>query len=197
MMETNNGLRLSMMKSSVVIINKIDLSDSNSLKSYVTTNFGQKGICIFYFDYGVQIGKYDGEDFRLFKNEIPEPRFMWKMRLFNQNQELFIWKKNARGFVGRLRIDGEGDETDVVEAKQMLWGTDSQPQDDFSELFEERGTKIILPFNDLKVNKENRIFILTRNYVSYMTCDSSYEQAGYVDSRFVAFTDKNGTPLGV
>jgi len=196
-METNNGLRLSMIKSSVVINNKIDLSDSNTLKSYVRTNFVQKGICIFYFDYGVQIGKYDSEDFRLFKQEIPEPRFIWKMRLFNQNQELFIWKKNANGFAGRLRIDGEGDETDVVDAKQMLWGTDSQPQDDFSELFEDRGTKIILPFKDLKVNKENRIFILTRNYVSYKTCDSSYEQAGYVDSRFVAFTDKNGTPLGV
>ncbi|MCX9011182.1 MAG: CRISPR-associated protein Csx19 [Candidatus Methanoperedens sp.] len=198
-MEMNNGLRLCTIKSHVLNFSNIELTDFNSLKSFMKINFGQKeALCVFYLDYKVLIGRYDGDDFRFYNNETFEPRFIQKMRLFDQNQELYIWRENKKNFRGRLRVDSDGDEIDVVDAKQVLWGTNSKSFGDFSEIFEERGTKIILPFKDLKIDKnENRAFILTRNYISYETYDSSYKQAGYGDCRFVAFTDKNGAYLEV
>ncbi len=203
MKDIGNGLKFRQIKSSISKIDTIEILDFNSLKSSAKENFGQEGICIFYLDYKVLIGKYDGEDFKFYEDKEFEPRFIQKMRLFNTDKELlgrelFIWRINKKGFRGRLRIDGEGNEIDVVDANQVLWGTKPESRREFTEISEERGTKLVLPVKDLKVdNSENRAFILTRNYISYKTHDSTYEQAGYEDCRFVAITDKNRNPYGV
>jgi len=181
---------------------KLELSDFTSLKSLINTKFPHKGLCVFYLDNEVLIGKYDGNELKFYLNKVPEPQFIQKLRLFNETQELFLWRKKWKDTCGefafRLRVDGDGNETDVVDAKQVLWGTTAKKLDEeFTEILETRGTKIILPFNDIQVDdKERRVFILTRNYISYDTNDSSYQQAGYVDCRFVKFTDENGNVLG-
>jgi CRISPR-associated protein (TIGR03984 family) len=198
MKDIYNGLQFRQIKSSISNLNSIEILDFKSLKSLVKDCFGQKGICIFYLDYKVLIGKYDGEDFIFHEEKEFEPRFIQKMRLFNIDRELFIWRENRNGFRGRLRIDEPGNETDVVDANQVLWGTKPEYRGEFTEITEERGTKLVLPVKDLKVdNSENRAFILTRNYISYKTYDSTYEQAGYEDCRFVVFTDKNRHSYGV
>jgi len=179
----------------------IELSNSDELKSFVKDEFANKGLCVAYLDHMVLVGKYDGEDFYFYQNEELEPKLIQKIRLFDKNHELYLWKKSENSFRGRLRIDGDGDgeETDMVDARQVLWGTKSKPCGDFTEIYEDRGTKIILPFKgieiDTKKDPKDRIFILTRNYVSYKT-NSSYKQAGYNDCRFVAFVDKNGNCIG-
>lgn len=198
MKDIGNGLRFSTIKSYTPKLDTIEILDFISLKSLVKDNFGQKGICIFYLDYKVLIGKYDGENFTFQEDKEFEPRFIQKMRLFNTDRELFLWRINKKGFRRRLRIDYEGNEIDVVDSNQVLWGTTSISKGEFTEISEERGTKLILPIKDLKVdNSENRAFILTRNYISYKTYDSTYEQAGYEDCRFVAITDKNRNQYGV
>jgi len=203
MKDIGNGLQFRQIKSSISKLDTIEILDFNSLKSLVKNRFGQKGMCVFYLDYKVLIGKYDGEEFIFHEDKEFEPRFIQKMRLFNTDRELlgrelFIWRENKKGFRGRLRIDEKGNEIDVVDANQVLWGTTSISRGEFTEISEERGTKLVLPVKDLKVdNSENRVFILTRNYISYKTHDSTYEQAGYEDCRFVAITDKNRNPYGV
>jgi len=195
----NKELNVRSKKSHVQNLEIFELSDLESLKSVIKANFAQKGICVVYLDYAVLIGKYDGEDFHFYQNEKLEPHFIQKMRLFDKDQELYVWRKNKNRFQGRLRIDGTGEKTDVVDAEQVLWGTGSKSLGDYTKLYEDRGTKIILPFKnvviDAKKNPKDRIFILTRNYVSYDT-NSSYEQAGYVDCRFIAFKNSRGKFLG-
>lgn len=197
-MMNNNAFILSTKDSHVRNLGVFELSNSEDFKSFVKANFMHKGICVAYLDHVVLFGKYDGEDFHFYQNEKLEPKFIQKMRLFDINQELYLWKKSENRFSGRLRIDGAGEETDIVDAKQVLWGTKSKSYGDFTEIYEDRGTKIILPFKDVEIDAKkdpkNRIFILTRNYVSYDT-NSSCEQAGYNDCRFVAFVDKNGKCL--
>ena len=181
---------------------KLELSDFASLKSLINTKFPHGGLCVSYLDNEVLIGKYDGNELKFYQNKVPEPQYIQKLRLFNENQELFLWRKKWKDkcgeFAFRLRVDEDGNETDVIDAKQVLWGTTAKKlEEEFTEISETRGTKIILPFNDIEVDdKDRRVFILTRNYISYDTNDSSYQQAAYVDCRFVAFMNKSGD-LGV
>lgn len=199
----NKELILSSGDSHVRNLEIFELSDLESFKSVIKANFVQEGICVFYLDYVVLIGKYDGKDFHFYQNEklephLLEPHFIQKMRLFDEDQELYLWRKNKNQFRGRLRIDGIGEKTDVVDVEQVLWGTRSKSLGNYIELCEDRGTKIILPFKNIKIDAQkdpkDRIRILTRNYVSYDT-NSSYEQAGYVDCRFVAFKNSRGDLL--
>jgi len=172
----------------------IKLPDKDSFTSFVKETFGDKGCCICYLDYTILIGKYVNNRF-IFYNDIEiEPRFIQRMRLFNKEKELHIWRKNDGFFSGRLRIDEDGNDTDVVDVCQLLWGTDSKAIGEFTRIYEERGTELILPFN-IRVNEKDRVFIKTRNYISYKTYDDSHQQAGYTDSRFVAFN--NGKDLEV
>lgn len=195
----NKKLKVRSKNSHVRNFGIFELSDLESLKSVIKTNFAHKGICVVYLDYAVLIGKYDGEDFYFYQNEKLKPRCIQKMRLFDKDQELYVWRKNKNRFQGRLRIDGTGEKTDVVDVEQVLWGTGSKSLGDYTELCEDRGTKIILPFKnvniDAKKDPKDRISILTRNYVSY-DINSSCEQAGYADCRFIAFKNTRGKFLG-
>ncbi len=98
MKDIGNGLQFRQIKSSISKLNTIEILDFNSLKSLVKDHFGEKGICVFYLDYKVLIGKYDGEDFKFYEDKEFEPRFIQKMRLFNSDRELFIWRENKKGF---------------------------------------------------------------------------------------------------
>ena len=155
----------------------IKLPDKDSFYLFVMENFGDKGCCVCYLDYTVLIGKYVDNKFIFYNNIEIEPRFIQRMRLFNKDKELHIWRKNDGLFSGRLRIDEEGNDTDVVDVCQLLWGTDSDQMEEFTRIYEERGTELILPFK-ISVNENERVFIKTRNYISYESYDGSCQQAG-------------------
>jgi len=197
-MKTKNTLTIFSVRSRTLNLGDFQLSDQEYLGSFIRSKFGQPGYCVCYLDHIVLIGKYEDDALQFDNNYLFEPRFIQKMRLFNRTQELYLWRKKDNWYSGRLRVDEEGDETDVVEAHQVLWGTDYAHKNGFTRIFEERGTELVLPIENLTIdNEDNRVFIKTRNYIVYETNDDSYQQAGYADCRFVAFTDKNEIDFGV
>jgi CRISPR-associated protein (TIGR03984 family) len=177
-----------------------ELSDFSSLEALTHDRFGDIGFGVFYLDNEVLVGKYDGNKFYFYEGKSPNPRFLQKMRLFNPDKELLLWRKkwgiDSGNFVSRLRADNEGKQIEAVDALQLLWGKASKKDDDFIELSDNRGMKIIIPLKNADVNDGERIFIKTRNYVTYETDDPSYMQASYFDCRFISFMDKDGKKLG-
>ncbi len=194
-MAKDNGLELQSVKTEAVPIKRLEFEEFESFRSTVGDYFGkQNGFCVVYLDYEVLIGRFVDENFRFYDVEIFKPKYIQKIRLFNVDQELFIWRRSDGEFAGRLRIDGKGNENDAVDAWQILWGTKVEHLGDFSKIYEERGTKLILPFKNITVdNCKNRLCLHTRNYIDY----NENGQAGYEDCRFINFTDKNKQNMGV
>jgi CRISPR-associated protein (TIGR03984 family) len=162
-------------KSSAKTCKQYNLSDFPSFEALAHDKFGELGFCVFYLDNKVLFGKYDGASFLFYNNDLPKPEHMQKMRLFNRDKELLLWKKQWKersgDFAYRLRVDEEGDNTDAIDAMQVLWGTKANSLDEnFTELSEKRGMKIIVPLKGVEVDDgEKRLFILTRNYITYKT----------------------------
>ncbi len=183
-MKSENGLELKSINSESLILNEIK-SLTNTVKEY----FKESGLVVAYQSNKILIGKYDGNNFHFFHEEQIDERKLLKIRIFNNQKELFLWKSNGN-IKGRLRIDTEGEEVFVVDAYQQLWGTDFQKiNNSWTKIFEERGTELILPFSNIKVdNKQNKVFIKTRNYIEY---HSKSLLATYGDCRFVGFYDKD------
>ena len=181
-----NGLELTHLPSHAGSIKEID---QKTLHAQLNRHF-EGAYVVVWLDYKVLIGQWLKQDFHFFNGETFEFKYVQRMRVFNTNQEFLIWRTGG-GWKGRLRIDGEGDITDVVIAHQLLFGTRKGNLSDslFTEIEEERGTKLILPLSNLKFDKEGflnpRVFIKTHNYIK----PNAIGQAAYFDCRFVAFTD--------
>ncbi|WP_353684544.1 CRISPR-associated protein Csx19 [Thermodesulfovibrio sp. 3907-1M] len=177
-----NGLELKKIQSKVVIISEID-----DLKKTVSSYFESPAYAVAYLTNEVLIGKFINGEFEFYQNKKINPDYLIKLRIFNLRQELLVWQ-TEEGLKGRLRIDEEGEETHVVDARQVLWGTDKEDYGNgWTRIFEERGTQLILPFSKFTVdNKKNRLFIRTRNYVHF---NSETHLATYNDCRFIEFLD--------
>ena len=149
-------------------------------------NIKQKSFAVVWLDYKVLIGTWDGKDFQFYDNETFGNKYLQRMRVFNKDGEMLIYR-SGNGFKGRLRIDDpDGTDTEIIVANQVLFGTKKGEKcnDSYTEITEKRGTSLILPFDGLDVDdKEKRIFIKTHNYIDY----NAVNQAGYVDCRFVSF----------
>jgi CRISPR-associated protein (TIGR03984 family) len=152
-----------------------------------------------YLDYKVIIGKYSDGSFCFNNNETIEPNYIQRIRIFNKNEELLLWR--CEGILkGRYRNDNQGKEVWAVENNQVLFGTrnpeNKPPTANSTTIIEDRGTEITLPFK-LKINVDehkNRVKIKTLNYI----CFNEIHQATYADSRFVEFTfGENNIPLEV
>lgn len=191
MEKSKNGLKLIQLKSTV----KNDFGEKvfgefSELEKFLSENFSANGFVIVYLDYKVLIRKFENGKIILSEEEPFNPEFIQKLRLFNNMQELFIWRTGGK-WNARLRTDEEGADVYVVEANQLLFGTKSEDiGKGFTKLTEDRGTEIILPFKDkdfskeFKKNERNRLKIKTRNYIYY----NEFGQAGYADCRIVEFT---------
>lgn len=181
LMLVENGLELKSIKSQVQTIKIDNLNEALS-------NFASDGYAIAYLDYKVLIGRINNGSLDFYINENIEEKFIQRLRLFNEHRELFIWR-TEEGLKGRLRIDEQGEEIYVIDARQVLWGTNKKELGNgWTKLFEERGTELILPFDGISLdNKKNRIFLKTRNYIDFYP---ETFQATYVDCRFTGFADK-------
>ena len=198
-----NGLELKKIKSESNEQNGLSFADANSLKAFICRYIHDDSFVIAYLDFEVRIGLfvpsvikfifYDGAD--------PAPRFLQKIRIFNEDRELFIWRAETRDFAFRIRQDhpSEGNregERDVVDVKQAIFGTEaSDLADGFIRLTEKRGTQVILPFSNLKVDeKRRRVFLRSRQYLSK---NPRTFQAEYFDARMMgfAFVDETGETI--
>ncbi|MBU0702212.1 TIGR03984 family CRISPR-associated protein [bacterium] len=181
-MVKGNGLKPYSVKSKAEPYPKLDFD------SLVKDWGNEDGYFVAYLDYNVLVGEFCGGSFQ---GEKFEPKFIQKIRLFDKSKELYIWRNDENIFSGRLRIDEEGEDVDVIDAWQALYGTRCEPKDGGTFLTEDRGTNLVVPFSNIKEGNLP-IRIHTRNYIGY----NELGQAGYEDCRFVEFTDKDKKPLG-
>lgn len=126
------------------------------------------GYLILWQHHGIFTGKInDGAIQWLTKEHQPvqSETHIIRLRAFNETQEYHFWRSSGQ-LQGRLRMDGEGETTEFVDTLMVLRGIVA------SSLFKESA-----------VEKDEKILLKTRNYVS----ENSSFQAGYVDSRFVKF----------
>ncbi len=181
-----NGLNKSNILSNVkpLVIN----SDQDVLRE-----FTGNGWFIAYLFHKVIIGQFIYGAFDYFQKEKGDVQIenLIKLRIFNTNSELYVWRTNLGGFKGRLRTDGDGSPTDVVDANQVIFGTEAKSLDDnYVKITEKRGTEIILPLNKIGIScdqindKDGRLCIHTRNYIGVI---EETGQATYEDVRFVEF----------
>ena len=156
----------------------------NSVEEHMTAGLRKNSYVVAYLDYEVMIGTCKNGDFTFHDNKRLDLSFAQKVRVFNKDAELLIWR-TENGLRARLRQDKDGEEVDVVEANQVLFGTRAKPLDGFTKLEEDRGTEIILPGEFIleEKNDEKRVAVKTRNYIDY----NPSGQATYVDCRFVDF----------
>lgn len=175
----------------------INLKTFLDLENFVHINFNNDGYAVVYLYHKVLIGRKQYNKLLFFDNESFDLKYLLKLRVFNEQTELFIWKKNESMFNMRLRIDDniEGaTEKTVINTRQIVWGTKlTRLKKGWSELSERRGTKLIVPFENLIIdNEKNRLELWVRNYIEF----NQYGQAGYSDCRFVKFTNR-GEPIEI
>ncbi|MHA1439593.1 MAG: type III-D CRISPR-associated protein Csx19 [Promethearchaeota archaeon] len=162
-------------------------------KSEIITSKVDNGYLICWLNHEILFGKIQDGNLIFFRNNLPNfDEHLIKLRVFNENKELYIWK-NLNGFKYRYRIDQQGETTyDYIDAKQIIWGTKSKKLTEFfSEIKEERGIKFIIPsdwLNGKSLNDNNRLIMKTRNYLSY----NNLGQASFTDSRIVNIKLKEG-----
>lgn len=142
----------------------------------------KQGYVVAYLDYQVIMGTYVAGQFRFPDNQQIHPRSIQRMRLFDAQAELLLWRSNG-GLKGRLRQDGIGEDTDVVEACQILSGTKSEIVGNFTCLTEKKGSRLLVPGQFEADTGKKRVAIRTRNYIAFTPA----YQATYSDCRFVEF----------
>lgn len=150
---------------------------------------------IAYLYHRVVIGRIKNKQFVYYNQEEKDVILskIVKIRIFNEDSELYVWKTGSQGYKARLRTDGKGMEQGIVEARQVLFGTEAKPAKDDSEysvLTEKRGTEIILPLKQTGIqnneinDRKGRICICTHSYIGFI---EETGQATYEDVRFVKF----------
>jgi len=83
---------------------------------------GEVSFVVAYLDYKVLIGKFTNGSFSFFNNETIEPNILQRIRIFNKNEELLLWR--SEGILkGRYRKDDDGVEVWAVDNYQVLFGT--------------------------------------------------------------------------
>ncbi len=185
----DNGLKYSKLKTtSTPIIIQSDLD--------ILANVREGAWFIAYLYHRVVIGKIKNGKFEYYPDtKIPNDvsiTNILKLRVFDEDTELFVWKTKLRGYKARFRTDGIGPGQGVVDANQVLFGTEAKKIGNtfFSALTEKRGTEIILSLSDLGIDeseiddKKGRLCVHTRSYIGSI---ANTGQATYEDVRFIKF----------
>lgn len=163
-----------------------------NLNNYIHDTFNgnkmSRTYVVAYLDYKVLVGLFEDE-LVFYLNERFDPKYLNRLRVFNEDSELLLLREKPSFFKGRLRNDrsnGQGEEIEVVDTLQVLWGTRKVEIEDkkWVQITEERGTSLTLPFAYDEFNiddKQKRVKLKTRHYIQYNTLG----QAGYFDCRFM------------
>jgi CRISPR-associated protein (TIGR03984 family) len=192
-METN-GLKLKTIATEAkpILINSND---------DILNNSPQNSWFIAYLYDRVVIGRIINNRFEYYKNQnLSEVTIdnILKLKIFDKNSELSVWRKSSGALEARKRTDKAGDSFQVIDAVQVLFGTKAvsvEDNNEYSLITEKRGTQIILPLSELGIKneeineKEGRICIHTRSYVGYF---EKTGQATFEDVRFVEFVKYGG-----
>jgi len=176
-MNKSLNIHLNKVKTQVKLFEEISEEEAKSIIN--------NGYLVIYQHDIILIGKINKNQFHFADSSGYSFTRMQKMRIFNENEELYIWN-TANKYKARYRKDNEGDNCHVLDARQVLTGTDKEELNNgFCRIFEKRGFELTLPdFGfEMPTNGNKRIAVLTRNYIGY----TGNGQAGYKDCRFVNF----------
>lgn len=213
-----NGLKLDNIISKTEPINEFPEKD---LLQKVKENITQDSFYIVYMTYTVFCGRYENNKFNCPPDKTIEPELVLKLRVFNKDEEIHIWREQPGKLKGRYRQDGsDGKNTEFIEANQVLFGTRADnysppgPQGgseesyskqeespplgdlggkDYSKLTEDRGTEVILPFSKDKLQVDDKQNRIAIKTRNYIGYTNEGLQAGYIDCRFVRFVKMNGS----
>lgn len=185
-----NGLMERQIKTNTRCEQEHKIQSFEMLQSYIGRFINNQAMIVAYLDYKVCIGKYTEGKLLFYRDERFETKYIQRLRVFNETSELMLWRTEGCIFNLRLREDDIHavrieNGSYVIDAHQVIWGTKAKKLNDgWSELTEQRGTRLIVPFPDLEVDSgKNRLKLWTRHYISF----NENGQAGYMDSRFVTF----------
>lgn len=170
------GLKLYNIHSKSNLIDSINNINDLVSKIYEPSEF------VAYLDNKVIFGRVEDGDFICIGDDKVDLKYLNRIRIFNKNEEVHVWRSNGI-LKGRYRNDKDGDETDIVEANQVLLGTSSKQNKNFTILSEGIGAEFVIPGIWEADKNEKRIAIKTRHYIKYLNC----YQASYCDSRFVEY----------
>lgn len=102
-----------------------------------------------------------------------------ELRIFNEKEELHLWKAKKR-LVGRFLRDAGNEPSEYVDAISRFWGEHVHAENAWKLEDIPRKLEMHLPKQDAEANYYG---LVTRNYVE---CNKVTHQAGYADYRFVA-----------
>lgn len=112
--------------------------------------------------------------------DVEDLNDLLEIRAFNSNGELRAISSGDE-FIGRIRTDEEGAETEYLDESHLLWGTRTEQngttKNGYTFLQEDRGTKLTVP---IEVKENQRAFVKVRNYLS-----SAKDKFELVDFRMV------------
>jgi CRISPR-associated protein (TIGR03984 family) len=203
----NNGLNLINIKSRVV--QNIEMETLDNISKFVNKN-NKESFVVAYLVNEIMIGKFIDNKFVFHENKhIDDVKFLKRLRIFNPEEELLLWRDHnllkgryrmdmIAGAINTLAQNDSAQDCSCVEAYQVLFGTkvldnkDDNRKDvndlkdvaeNFTTIYEERGTKITLPGTWKVNNRKDRVALQTRHYIDYF----DGIQATYADARFVNF----------
>jgi len=144
------------------------------------------GLIIGWFYQEVLFGEIRNGNINFYNNKQPNyEKNLIRVRIFNENEEFYLWKKNGKWHYRYIKEDNDGDNFEVIDAEQVMFGTKSGNNiGGFVKISEERGIEYFVPskvLNNRNLGRNKRLVLKTRNYIKY----NKIGQAGFVDSRFV------------
>src|SRR6056297_2054394 len=176
------------------IIDTVEINDIPVLLEIIQKNFESGFVFAFFKDKALFGRVVDGKiKFHDTEYDISFP-MLEEMRVFNKKKELYVYRKNQK-LSGRLREDREinneeGSEVEYVRSEIALWGTTAKDAgENWTELFEDRGIRLTIPFvpnNRNKINPHHPVHLVVHSYIEYL---NNNIQASYSDARWVAFTE--------
>lgn len=185
-----NGIKLITMDTHLIPlyqdVNRNDVQ-SGQLTSLISNHFHNFAYIAAYLYSKIKIGKWENNDFQFYESEGLNEAHILKLRVFNQQQELLVYKSSG-SLKARLRKDNlNGSGSYAVIADQVLAGAQTKPPNNgWIQVRHKRGGSLELPLlNAYVISSDKRIYIRTYNYIG----ETPVYQATYEDCRFVGFTD--------
>ena len=108
-----------------------------------------------------------------------------ELRAHTEEKELHLVKAGNR-WVGRVRTDGEGEETEYMDEMQCLWGKAKSFDGRYSRLREDKGVSLDIP---LEVPMGKGAYMTVRSYLDK-------EDFSFTDYRIVGLAAEGGESVG-
>jgi len=163
----------------------IRLESQPEIEKFLNDNRLSEATGLIYLDYGICWAKMVSGRLITRKMEELEPKYIQRARFFNQERELHCWLKKEQEFAFRLRIDGEGEALNIIDADQYLLGVAEKTEEGFTLLQESQGKAGWVP---VELGRGQRAVLKTRNYIDF----AGDLVAGFCDHRLIEIS-KGGT----